>query len=73
MTLAASAAEQRYDALVIGALTHRPQQTALVGTLTRQLMEALDSDFILIRAEDFVSPVRASDQQSRSIPARKDA
>jgi nucleotide-binding universal stress UspA family protein len=52
MTLAESAAGQRYDALVLGALTHRPQQTALVGTLTGQLMETLNSDFILIRMPD---------------------
>jgi universal stress protein E len=59
MTLTASASQQRYDVLVLGALTHRPQQTALVGTLTRRLMETLDSDFILMRAENFVSPVHA--------------
>jgi universal stress protein E len=52
MTLAASAAGRRYDALVLGALTHRAQHTTLVGTLTRQLMEAVDSDFILIRMRD---------------------
>lgn len=65
VTLAASAAEQRYDALVLGALTHRPLQTPLAGTLTRQLMEAVDSDFVLIKAEDFVSPVHASNPASR--------
>jgi universal stress protein E len=73
VTLTASAAEQRYDALVLGALAHRPQHTALVGTLTSQLMEALDSDFILVRGEHFVSPVHAADREKRSMPARKDA
>jgi universal stress protein E len=60
MTLATSAAEQRYDVLVLGALTHRAPHTPLVGTLTRKLMETLDSDFILIRPETFVCPVHDS-------------
>jgi hypothetical protein len=36
-------------------------------------MEALDSDFILVRGEHFVSPVHAADREKRSMPARKDA
>ena len=56
-TLSAFAAEQRYDVLALGALTHRPHLTELVGTLTRKLMETLQCDFLLVRAEGFVSPL----------------
>ena len=41
--------EQDYDVIVIGALTHRPSTAPLVGTLTASLVDALDSDFILVR------------------------
>jgi universal stress protein E len=74
MTLAAKAAEQHYDVLVLGALTHRTQQAAaLVGTLTQKLMETLASDFILIRPASFVSPVPEPHQDVRSAQAIKDA
>jgi universal stress protein E len=72
-TLAASAAEQRYDVLVLGALTHRTRQSALVGTLTRQLMEALNSDFLLIRHESFASPLRHPDEGDHPLRAGKEA
>jgi nucleotide-binding universal stress UspA family protein len=74
MAVAAKAAEQHYDVLVLGALTHRTQQAAaLVGTLTHKLMETLDSDFILIRPAGFVSPVPGPNQGVRSAQAIKDA
>jgi universal stress protein E len=41
--------ERRYDVIVIGALTHRPSTAPLVGTLTASLVDALDSDFVLVR------------------------
>jgi len=41
--------EQDYDVIVIGALTHRPSTAPLVGTLTASLVDALDSDFVLVR------------------------
>lgn len=41
--------EQNYDVIVIGALTHRPSTAPLVGTLTARLVDALDSDFVLVR------------------------
>jgi len=41
--------EQNYDVIVIGALTHRPATAPLVGTLTASLVDALDSDFVLVR------------------------
>jgi universal stress protein E len=40
--------EQNYDVIVIGALTHRLTTAPLVGTLTASLVDALDSDFILV-------------------------
>lgn len=56
-TLSAFGAEHHPDVLVLGALTHRRGLTALVGTLTGDLMDALDCDFILVRPSGFVSPV----------------
>lgn len=41
--------QQEVDLIVLGALTHRKTSTALVGTLTRRLMEMLDRDFLLIK------------------------
>jgi universal stress protein E len=49
ITLPAAVAGQQYDVLVLGALTHRRHLTQLVGTLTRNLMERLDCDFVLIK------------------------
>lgn len=43
------AAHRAYDLLVIGALTHRKSLTALVGTLTGRLMEALDADLLVVK------------------------
>jgi nucleotide-binding universal stress UspA family protein len=50
IALTAAARRQHYDALVLGALTHRERFTPLVGTLTRKLMESLDCDFVLVKA-----------------------
>jgi nucleotide-binding universal stress UspA family protein len=49
IALTRAAARQQYDALVLGALTHREPITPLVGTLTRKLMETLDCDFVLVK------------------------
>lgn len=51
ITLPEFAARRRYDALVLGGLTHRKGIAPLVGTLTSKLVEALDSDFILVKRE----------------------
>jgi len=52
------AAKRPYDLLVLGALTHRKTVTALVGTLTGQLIETLDSDILLVKPPAYRSPVR---------------
>jgi nucleotide-binding universal stress UspA family protein len=57
LTLPEFAARHHYDALVLGGLTHRKGFTLLAGTLTSRLVEALDSDFILVK--------RQSPQQAR--------
>lgn len=49
-----------YDALFLGALTHRPGLTSLVGTLTSKLVEALDCDFILVKPGTYRTPVGIS-------------
>ncbi len=51
VTLSEFAAQRDYDALVLGALTHRKGLAALVGTLTARLVDALDCDFILVKAD----------------------
>jgi universal stress protein E len=40
-----------YDVLVLGALTHRPGASTLVGTLTARL-ETVDCDFVLVKLSD---------------------
>jgi universal stress protein E len=49
--LPAFARERDYDLLVLGALTHRKGLTPLVGTLTSKLVDALECDFLLVKAE----------------------
>ncbi|MGH8137624.1 MAG: hypothetical protein ACREVV_05445 [Steroidobacteraceae bacterium] len=56
-TVAAFGAEQHPDVLVLGALTHHTGLTEMVGTLTGELMNTLDCDFVLVRPSGFVSPV----------------
>jgi universal stress protein E len=50
-TLPVALTEGHYDVLTLGALTHRPGVTALVGTLTSRLIEAVDCDFVLVKPE----------------------
>jgi universal stress protein E len=49
-----------YDAMLLGALTHRPGYTAQVGTLTSKLVEAVDCDLILVKPSDYRSPIHES-------------
>ncbi len=49
LTLPDFAARHHYDAVVLGGLTHRKGVSALVGTLTSKLVEALECDFILVK------------------------
>lgn len=42
-------AERGFDLIVLGALTHRKAFAALVGTLTGQLIESLETDFLLVK------------------------
>jgi len=53
-----------YDAILLGALTHQPGYTAQVGTLTSRLVEALDSDFILVKPSEYRSPIGQHAQHS---------
>jgi len=50
-TLPTLVAEKAYDVLVMGALTHKPGAVALVGTLTMKLVETVNSDFVLVKAD----------------------
>jgi universal stress protein E len=55
--LPAFAARQGYDMVVLGALTRRRGIAALVGTLTSRLVDTLDCDFVLVKADDYKTPV----------------
>lgn len=59
-TLPAFAARQRYDVLVLGALTQRQGLSALVGTLTSKLVDAVDCDFVLVKPATYSCPVGQS-------------
>jgi universal stress protein E len=56
-TLPDFAVRRGYDLVILGALTRRRGLSALVGTLTSKLVDALDCDFVLVKADSFVSPV----------------
>jgi universal stress protein E len=56
-TLPGFAAHGDYDLLVLGALTRRKGFSALVGTLTSRLVDALACDFILVKPESYACPV----------------
>ncbi len=58
-TLPRFAREHRYDALVLGALSHRPAPAATVGSLTGTLVDAVDCDFILVKPGTYASPVHS--------------
>jgi nucleotide-binding universal stress UspA family protein len=51
-------AEQRYELLVLGALTHRKTMTALVGTLTGRLIESVKCDLLLVNCSHLRSSGR---------------
>jgi universal stress protein E len=62
-TLPIALLEGQYDVLTLGALTHRPGVTALVGTLTSRLIDAVNCDFVLVKPEGF--PALASQSDAR--------
>ena len=51
------AKRHRYDAMLLGALTHRPGVTEQVGTLTSRLVESLECDFLLVKPRTYQSHV----------------
>jgi universal stress protein E len=59
-TLPAFAAAHRYDAFIMGALSHERGFSTLVGTLTAKLVETLDCDFLLVKPDSFRSQVEMS-------------
>lgn len=48
--------QEEVDLIVLGALTHRKTLSALVGTLTGKLIDALDGDFLLVKSPRAPSP-----------------
>lgn len=48
--LPAFAAQNNYDAVILGTLTHRKRLANLVGKLTGRLADALDCDLLLVRS-----------------------
>ncbi len=72
VSLPVFAKRRGYDALFLGALTHRPGLTAQVGTLTSRLVDALECDFFLVKPHAYRSPVgqfaRPSQHGGQSAP-----
>jgi universal stress protein E len=66
VSLPTFAKRRGYDALLLGALTHRPGLTAQVGTLTSSLVEALEADFILVKPSAYRSPIDQSYEHARA-------
>jgi universal stress protein E len=62
------AANGSYDALIMGALTHRQGLSPLVGTLTGKLVDALDCDFVLVKPAGYRSEVGLTSQPVNEIP-----
>jgi universal stress protein E len=63
--LSVFAADRKYDALVMGALTHRKGLASLVGTLTGRLIEFLDCDFVLVKPNTYRCSIRADSAASQ--------
>jgi universal stress protein E len=58
------ASAEDYDVIILGALTHRRSLTALVGTLTDTLVDAVKSDLLLIKPSGFACPIILDDHQA---------
>jgi universal stress protein E len=56
-TLPEFAARGDYDLIVLGALTRKKGLSALVGTLTSKLVDALGCDFLLVKPEAYACPI----------------
>jgi universal stress protein E len=52
------AADRHYDVIVLGALAHGQAVSSFAGSLTWQLMQAIDADFLLLKPDSFRCPVR---------------
>ena len=52
--------EHDYDVLALGALTHRQGAVKLVGALTSKLVDAVDCDFVLVKANPLAQPAAMS-------------
>ena len=80
--LPAFAAGRGYDAVAMGALTHREGLSVLVGTLTSKLVESLGCDFVLVKPDSYQTRVELSnaagddameDSEIEDLPARSPA
>ena len=56
-TLPGFVAQLSCDVMVLGALTRRNSISALVGTLTSELVDTLECDFVLVKPETYSCPV----------------
>jgi universal stress protein E len=51
------AKDQDYDMLVLGALTHHAADSVQLGTLTSQLLDTLECDFVLVKPSGYRCPI----------------
>lgn len=66
--LAGFAAQEGFDAIILGALSHREELTSLVGRLTGRLVEALTCDFVLVKAPQTASTQDAATPRAQTDP-----
>jgi hypothetical protein len=61
------ARNKSYDIVVLGALTHQKTLSAMVGSVTGKMLDALDCDFLLVKpaAHAAVSSARTPDRAAR--------
>jgi universal stress protein E len=55
------AAGRGYDAIIMGALTHREGLSALVGTLTSKLVGLVGCDFVLVKPDSYHTQVELTE------------
>lgn len=70
VSLPGFAKRREYDAMLLGALTHRPGVAVQVGTLTARLVETLECDFILVKPGTYRTPVQQCQARARAVSWR---
>jgi len=54
------AADKNYDAIVLGALTHRQTLSGLVGSVTGKMLDTVRCDFLLVKPATYAHPFKVA-------------